>query len=168
MGTNPDQDTIALRARLRLALVHAAVAALALALAGTGLLLGFPDLRADLVGGHALRISTLHRQLGVLLVVVPALLVLAAPAAARRELHIQFGLRATSPWRRVHVWGCMLVAAVLVLSGALLWIDPGLSVHTVDRTSALHLALTWVVIGYLPLHALEAALRRNRKLRRHR
>jgi len=78
MGTNPDQDTIALRARLRLALVHAAVAALALALAGTGLLLGFPDLRADLVGGHALRISTLHRQLGVLLVVVPALLVLAA------------------------------------------------------------------------------------------
>jgi hypothetical protein len=61
MATEPAPPAFA---RRLLYALHAGAAVLTAMLAATGLLVTFPDLRAALVGGWALRVATLHHAAG--------------------------------------------------------------------------------------------------------
>ncbi|MEE9279482.1 MAG: cytochrome b/b6 domain-containing protein [Myxococcota bacterium] len=132
-----------------------------LALIATGLLITFPDARAQLVGGYALLLTRLHHWAALVFVAAPLLALAAAPLALGRE----FGGRLLSAekggLRRAHLATCTLASIALALSGALLWAELELPRAFEDAMVEAHVVATWVVVVGIPVH-LVAVRRRLR------
>ncbi len=138
--------------------LHAAHLLTFVALLATGLLLLFPELRAALIGGYSLVVRSVHCWVGVAFVVLPATVLAAGGLRALASAPTTVALRAL--WRRLHVWGTVLMGVLFTVTGAVLWVDAGVSEAFHDGSRATHNWLTWAGAGLLGVHLLELAASR--------
>lgn len=138
-------------------LAHAVHGFAFLLLVVTALLLTFPELRAEVTGGYALTLASLHRWIGVAFVALPAALLLSA--GARRCLApAEDG--GPGHLRLVHTALVVALSAVFLLSGLALWARASVSSGVFDAARAVHLAAMWIALAALAAHLGEVGWRR--------
>ena len=139
---------------------HAANALTTIALIGTGFLITYPDLRAQFVGGYAMQLAEWHRWTAVAFMAMPIAWAVKTPAGLMNTVRWHFRTRWLGHWRRIHYGISLVAAAILVVTGAVLWVDPDTMSRTVlDGTITAHVGATWVVLLMLPAHVLIAGFR---------
>lgn len=143
--------------------LHASHALLTLALLVSGLLIGFPSARGRLVGGYGAQIGELHRELGLLWLVLPGLALLGAGVPLARDLRRRLGTPAGLGWKKLHLAASLGTSCALGATGLLLWGDAALPRRWSDAAWTGHEAASWMLAGLLVLHVV--AVRRKLALR---
>ena len=134
---------------------HSLNAVMTVALIVTGLLITYPDLRAQLIGGYAMRLSEWHRWTGVAFIAIPLLWLCIAPTTVLRNIGWHLSAPRLDLWRKAHYAASLLASVVLVVTGILLWVDDvRITRATFELAITAHVASTWVVILMIPLHLL--------------
>jgi cytochrome b subunit of formate dehydrogenase len=124
----------------------------ALALIATGLLIGFPDLRARLLGGYGRELADIHVWTGSAFIAAPALALALVGASLYRDLRRRLGPPDPFRWKKFHILLTLVGGALLTASGILLWLDTGLPLAVSDAALAVHEWLTYVLAAALPVH----------------
>jgi hypothetical protein len=108
------------------------------------------------VGGYGLQIVSVHNWIGAVFIAAP---LLALALSARPLLHdVRRRLGPPDPvnWRKVHIVASLLLTLLLGATGVLLWLDPDLPRAAFNALIEVHAALTWVLIGSIPIHLFMA------------
>lgn len=132
--------------------LHAVNAIVSLALLGTGLLIEFPELRAQLVGGYGFQIAQWHLWLGWLFMAVPVIALLLAGRDLARHLWTFLGPPDGVTARKVVAVVNLAGGVALAASGVLLWLDENLPLALSDASLTVHIAFTWTLAALIPLH----------------
>jgi cytochrome b subunit of formate dehydrogenase len=135
--------------RRALHIVHALTA---LALIATGLLIGFPDLRARLLGGYGRELADIHVWTGIAFIAAPALALALVGASLYRDLVRRLGPPDPFDWKKFHILLTLAGGVLLTASGILLWLDTGLPLAVSDAALEVHEVLTYVLAAALPVH----------------
>lgn len=136
--------------------LHHLYTLLTLALIATGLLIGHPEWRAQLVGGYGRLIYEIHLWAGWGFMGVPALALAVAARPLLRDLRRRLGPPDGLTWRKIHTVFTLAAGVLLALTGVALWLDPGLPLPLLDATVEVHVVLTWMVLLAIPVHLLAA------------
>jgi hypothetical protein len=137
-------------------LLHLTNALVSLALIGTGLLITYPDVRGQLIGGYGLQLANWHRMAAIAFLVAPVLVLALAPFSLVRELPRRLRVSQSNVWRRAHLLSFLVTWVTLAVSGGFLWFEVGLSNAVSDATRMAHNIATWLVIVSLPVHLYAA------------
>ncbi len=137
-------------------LLHVTNALLTVALIGTGLLITYPDLRGQLIGGYGLQLANWHRTAAIAFLVAPVLALALAPFSLARELPQRLRVSQSNVWRRAHLLSFLVTFVALAVSGGLLWFEVELSSAVADVARGVHDTATWIVIVALPVHLYAA------------
>ena len=146
---------------------HAANALASVALILTGLLLSYPDIRAQLIGGYAMQLSKWHHWIGLAFIAMPLLLLLREPAALMGTVRWHFGAARLDLWRKLHYGVSLLACVVLAITGMVLWLNVEIDRVMADSMIGAHVVSTWVLLFTIPLHLMSAVLRVGRAKRQH-
>jgi cytochrome b subunit of formate dehydrogenase len=146
---------------------HLANALASVALIGTGLLISYPDIRAQLIGGYAMQLSKWHHWIGVAFIAMPLLWLLKDPAALLHTVRWYLGAVRLDLWRKLHYGVSLLACVILAITGAVLWLNVEIDRAMADTMVGAHVVATWVLLFTIPLHLLSAVLRVGRAKRRH-
>ncbi len=142
-------------ARIR-RLVHDTNATVALALLLTGTLIGFPDLRAMLLGGYGHQLHDIHIWSGWTFVSVPLL----GFVYKRKEIaaHLQRRLRPgrQNQLRRVHLAGTLACCTLFGITGLVMWWEAGVPLIVLDAMLEVHIWLAWLMGATLLTHLYSA------------
>jgi cytochrome b subunit of formate dehydrogenase len=136
--------------------LHHLYTLLMLALIATGLLLGYPDWRAQLVGGYGREIYEIHLWVGWAFMGVPVLALLVAALPLLRDLRRRLGPPDGVTWRKIHTVFTLAAGVLLAVSGVVLWLDPDLPLPVLDATVETHEVLTWMVLIAIAAHLVLA------------
>lgn len=145
--------------------LHGSHALLTVALLVTGLLMGFPGLRARLVGGYGTEIWELHLALGLAFVALPLLALAAAGRGLARDAGRRLGPPRGITWRKVHLVASVAATLVLGLSGIPLGWDEPFPLVVLDGALLAHQAASWFLLGLVAIHLVAARRRLAAKLR---
>jgi cytochrome b subunit of formate dehydrogenase len=146
---------------------HAVHALTFLALLGTGLLLFFPVVRAQLIGGYSLHLRVAHFWVGIAFALASAPFVRpairpmpslpAAEAGAARRI-----------WRRFHLLFTLGATVTFTVSGLILWFERSFPLYVLDASALAHRWLTYGACAVLMVHLAVAVLRSRVRLVRER
>ena len=134
-------------------LLHSAHVVTFLVLLVSGLLLLLPGLRAAVTGGYSLIIRETHLWVGVAFVILPALIIL--PCGIRQVFAPPTQRTARSIWQGLHVAVTIVVSAVLVVTGFVLWGKEFVAEPLVEGSLLAHDWLTYATAVLLGLHLVE-------------
>lgn len=137
--------------------LHISHAIMVVVLVVSGLLLGYPDWRARVVGGYGREILDVHVWVGWAFLAVPALALAMALRGLLRDLARRLG--PPDPpwaWAKVNIVTGSLFSALLIVSGVLLWIEADLPIWLIDASLEVHIVLTWALVVSVPLHVVMA------------
>ena len=132
--------------------LHVVHALTALALLATGLLIGFPDLRARLLGGYGRELLDIHVWTGIAFIAAPALAVAVVGPSLYRDLLRRLGPPDPFRWKKFHILLTLAGGLLLTVSGFLIWLDTGLPLALSDAALEVHEVLTYVLAGAIPVH----------------
>jgi hypothetical protein len=122
----------------------------------TGLLLFVPGLRAVVTGGYSLLIRETHRWGGVAFAALPTLIVLRGgvrsvfPSPPRRTLR--------TLWQGMHVVITLVMSAVFIVTGFVMWGRRALPESVVDASQSMHDWLTYAAAVLVVAHLLEVGM----------
>lgn len=133
-------------------LLHVAHALASLVLVATGFLIGWPDLRARIVGGYGRQLLDVHNWSGVLFMVAPALALAFSLRPLWSDLVRRLGPAGPGLWKRSHIAGSVIASFALSVSGILLWVDWDLPLAVLDASLAVHMWLAWLFAVVIPIH----------------
>lgn len=134
--------------------LHAGHALTTLVLIATGLLIGFPDLRARLVGGYGRELADVHVYVGLAFIAIPALAAAVATPSLYRDTVRRLGPPDALTWRKLHIVLTLVAGLLLTVSGLALWLDAGMPLAVSDAALAVHEILTYVLAAALPVHLI--------------
>ncbi len=132
--------------------LHVVHALTALALLATGLLIGFPDLRARLLGGYGRELAEIHVWTGIAFIAAPALALAAVGPSMYRDLVRRLGPPDPFTWKKLHIILTLAGGLLLTASGLLLWLDTGLPLVVSDVALEVHEVLTYMLAAAIPVH----------------
>ncbi len=136
--------------------LHAVHALTSLLLVGTGVLIHWPELRAELVGGYGLAIAGLHEWTGLVFIIAPLLSLALAARPLVRDLGARLGPPDPPSWRKLHIVLTLFMTALLALSGVALWKQEHLPVRAADLALDVHIWLSWGIAVSIPVHLFAA------------
>lgn len=131
---------------------HIAHAATFLALLATGLLLFSPTLRAQLTGGYALQVRSIHCWVGVAFAVATVPFLRPVLWAWRSRACSGVTSNALWRWRHAHLLFTVAAGVTFTASGLLLWQQDRFALALADPSAWVHLWLTYLAAGVLTLH----------------
>ena len=134
--------------------LHATYALVVFVLVATGLPIQFPDLRARLIGGYGRSIATVHEWAGAAMLVVPALVLVAAPRRALNTVAFLSYRTANLRLHAVNLWFTLIAGAGFVVSGFLLWAQASLPDSVLDASAGVHRGLSYVLYVMVPVHII--------------
>jgi len=139
-------------------LLHGLHVAASLVLLATGLLIEWPDLRARVIGGYGRQLATFHEWASVPFIVAPLLALLIAGRPLLRDLRRRLGPPDPVSWRKIHIVSTLGFGLLLVVSGLVLWVDPGVPIPLplFDASVTVHVVATWVLLCSIPVHLFAA------------
>jgi len=136
-------------------LLHTVHGATTLALLATGLLIQWPDLRAQVVGGYGRELAQFHLWFGWAFAAAP-LLAGGAAGALFADLQRRLGPPDPITWRKLHIVITGVASALLTASGIILWWFHELPLLVEDVSLEIHIWATWVIVALLPVHLVAA------------
>lgn len=139
--------------------LHGVHAAAAVVLLATGLLLGAPDLRAHLLGGHGREVAAWHEAAAGIFLAAPVLALGLAARPLFRDLRRRLGPPEGLTWRKLHIAVSLVLSAGLSTSGLLLQLFAEAPASVYDGALGAHVAASWALGVVLPLHLV--AVRRK-------
>jgi cytochrome b subunit of formate dehydrogenase len=129
-----------------------------LVLLATGLLIEWPDLRARVIGGYGRQLADIHEWASVVFIAAPLLALALAARPLLADLRRRLGPPDGVTWRKVHIVSTLGFGILLVVTGAVLWIDREvrMPLAVFDSCLWLHDAATWVLLASIPVHIFAA------------
>jgi cytochrome b subunit of formate dehydrogenase len=136
--------------------LHAAHALGSLLLIGTGALIHWPELRAELLGGYGLALAALHEWTGFAFMAAPLLSLALAARPLARDLGARLGPPDPPSWRKLHIVLTLVLTVGLSLSGVALWQQEHLPARAADLALDVHIGLSWAIAVSIPIHLFAA------------
>ena len=136
--------------------LHHVYATAAIVLIATGVFLGFPDMRARLIGGYGREILDYHLWSGWIFLAAPLLALALAARPLLADLRERLAPNPDRRWRRLHVASALTTGSLLGISGLILWLDLEIPRPAADLVSNVHEIVSWVVLGELSAHLVMA------------
>ncbi len=125
-------------------------------LLATGLLLLVPDLRALATGGYSLLIKEVHRWGGIAFLALPVVVVLRNGLGSIVVRPARHTVRTV--WQAMHVGITVIMSALLIGSGFLIWGKAALPETILDASIWVHDTFTYVALVLLGMHLVEVAV----------
>jgi cytochrome b subunit of formate dehydrogenase len=140
--------------------LHIGHAIMVVLLVLSGLLLGYPDWRARMIGGYGREILDVHMWVGWAFLALPVLALAIAARGLTRDLTRRLG-PPDPPWAwpKLNIVTSLLFSTLLVVTGVLLWVEADLPLWLLDTSLDVHIVLTWVLVVSVPLHTFMARKR---------
>jgi len=137
-------------------LLHTVHAVTSLLLIGTGVLIHWPELRLEVLGGYGLALASLHEWTGLVFIVAPLLSLGLVARPLVRDLGARLGPPDPPSWRKLHIVLTLLLSAVLTVSGVALWLQAHLPARLADLALDAHVWMSWALAISIPLHLVAA------------
>jgi cytochrome b subunit of formate dehydrogenase len=136
--------------------LHAAHACSSLLLVATGVLIHWPELRVQLLGGYGLVLAAVHEWTGFAFIAAPLLSLALAARPLARDLGARLGPPDPPNWRKLHIVLTLVLSLLLSLSGVALWQQKHLPVGAADFALDSHIWLSWAIAISIPVHLIAA------------
>lgn len=136
--------------------LHTVHAGTSLALVATGVLIHWPELRSQLLGGYGLALAALHEWTGLVFIAAPLVSLGLAARPLVRDLGGRLAPPAPPSWRKVHIVLTLVLSALLGLSGVALWQQEHLPARAADLALDVHIWLSWAIAVSIPVHLVAA------------